>query len=82
MLLTPESLITERFRPSPLQKKALERLNIKTLGDLLRYLPTRYGTAGTARKIAELKVGDEAIIYAKVLKNQTKKYSKMLNIFL
>ena len=73
MLLTPESLITERFRPSPLQKKALERLKIKTLNDLLRYLPARYGQAGTARKIAELKVGDEAIIYAKVLKNQTKK---------
>ncbi len=76
MLLTPESLITERFRPNPLQKKALTKLGLKTVADLLRYLPSRYGSAGTARKIAELKVGDEAVIYAKVLKNQTKKAFK------
>jgi ATP-dependent DNA helicase RecG len=76
MLLAPESLITERFRPNPLQKKALTKLGLKTVADLLRYLPSRYGSAGTARKIAELKVGDEAVIYAKVLKNQTKKAFK------
>ncbi len=76
MLPTPESLITERFRPNPLQKKALTKLGLKTIADLLRYLPSRYGNAGTARKIAELKVGDEAVIYAKVLKNETKKAFK------
>ncbi|MDO8183497.1 MAG: ATP-dependent DNA helicase RecG [bacterium] len=73
MSLLPESLITARFRLNPIQQKALGKLGLKTLEDLLRYLPTRYGTAGIARKIAELKVGDEAIIYAQVLKNQTKK---------
>jgi ATP-dependent DNA helicase RecG len=73
MALTPDSLITARFRPNPLQLKALEKLELKTLEDLLRYFPARYGAAGEARKIAELKAGDEAIIYAQVLRSETKK---------
>ncbi len=73
MSLDSHSLIRERFRPNLIQQQALDKLGLKTLADLLRYFPTRYGAAGVARKIAELKVGDEAIIYAKVLKNQTKK---------
>jgi len=73
MALTPDSLITERFRPNPVQLKALEKLGLKTIVDLLRYFPARYGAAGEARKIAELKAGAEAIIYAKVLKSETKK---------
>ncbi|OHA57839.1 MAG: hypothetical protein A2114_01070 [Candidatus Vogelbacteria bacterium GWA1_51_14] len=73
MALTPDSLITERFRPNPLQLKALEKLELKTLESLLRYFPARYGTAGLAKKIGELKAGEEAIIYAQVLKSETKK---------
>src|SRR3989344_7020154 len=70
----PEStLITDRFRPNLVQQKALNKLGLKTLADLLYYFPARYGAGGIARKIAELKAGDEAIIYAQVLKNETKK---------
>ncbi len=72
-MLTGESLITDRFRPNPLQQKALDKLGLKTLKDLLYYLPSRYGATGTAKNIAELKAGEEAIIYAQVIKNETKK---------
>lgn len=73
MILNQNTFITDRFRLNPLQLKGLERLGLKTLSDLLRYFPARYGTSGQAKKIAELTKGENVIIYAKVLKNETKK---------
>jgi len=73
MALTPSSLITDRFRPNAAQLKALDKLGLKTLADLLRYFPARYGALGTACKIKELKVGEEAIIFGQVTKSETKK---------
>lgn len=73
MVLTPDSPITERFRPNPLQLKALEKLGLVTLESLLRYFPARYGAAGLAKKIGELKAGEEVIIYGQVTKSETKK---------
>jgi len=61
------------FRLNPLQQKALERLKIDSTERLLRYLPAHYDQPGTERRIAELKVGDEATIYGRVLSAKTKK---------
>lgn len=69
----PESLVTDRFRLNDIQKKALDKLGIKTLADILLYLPSRYGEAGEAKTISDLKVGDNAIIYGQVKKAETKK---------
>lgn len=61
------------FRPNPLQQKALERLGVSNLEDLLRYFPARYNEPGLRRAIAELKAGDETIISGKILSVKTSK---------
>ncbi|MBI2482115.1 MAG: ATP-dependent DNA helicase RecG [Candidatus Vogelbacteria bacterium] len=68
-----QTLITERFRPTPLQKNSLERLGLKTLGDLLRYFPNRYASGALLVTIDQALAGEEVLIYAKVLKAETKK---------
>lgn len=73
MPFTPDSLITERFRLNDLQKKALAKLKLKTLRDLILYLPSRHARAGEYQAIGQLKTGEEALIYGKVLKVGAKK---------
>jgi len=73
--------LTELFRLNPLQKSALERLGILTVSDLLLYLPSRYEAQGERMKIGELKAGDNAIIYGKVLSTKIgKAYYKKIPI--
>ncbi len=61
------------FRLNPLQKVALKKLKVETLADLLLCLPSRYEQSGNRQKIADLKAGDEVVIYGKVISAQTKK---------
>lgn len=56
------------FRPNPIQKKVLDRLNLTTLADLLFYLPNRHETPGVIRKINELQTGEEVTIFGRLLK--------------
>ncbi|MFA6274819.1 MAG: ATP-dependent DNA helicase RecG [Candidatus Paceibacterota bacterium] len=67
---TPLSKI---FRLNSLQQKALERLNLKTAYDLLYYFPNRYEMPGKRKNIAELKAGEDVIIFGKVLSAKTSK---------
>jgi ATP-dependent DNA helicase RecG len=66
-------------RLSPPHKKALARLNIKTVKDLLYHFPARYGDTATATSIDTLAVGDIASIYGYITKLDTGKtlHSKM-----
>lgn len=73
MAFTPHSLITERFRLNDLQKRALHKLGLKTLEDLLLYLPSRHARAGEYQAIGHLKTGEEVLIYGKVIKVGAKK---------
>ncbi|MEA1929872.1 MAG: ATP-dependent DNA helicase RecG [Patescibacteria group bacterium] len=66
--MSPDDLIAKHFQPNPLQVKALERLNMATLGDLLYYFPFRYGDQVEEKLIEELQTGDEAVVYGKVVK--------------
>ncbi|MBP9855830.1 MAG: ATP-dependent DNA helicase RecG [Candidatus Pacebacteria bacterium] len=66
-------LITERFRLNEIQLKALKKLNLQTVKDLLLYLPARYARAGEYKEIGRLQTGEEVVIYGKVLKTATKK---------
>lgn len=50
----------------------LERLGIATLQDLLFHLPTRYQDRTSVKTIAQLQVGDEAVIEAQVMLNEIK----------
>src|SRR3989339_844904 len=65
--------IEEKFRLDPNQKKALRRLHIFSVTDLLFHFPVRYSDISEVKKISELIPGDMATIYGKVSKLKTKK---------
>ncbi len=69
------------FRVLPLQKKALQKLGIKNISDLLYHFPVRYGNISEIKKIADLKPGDEATIYGRIISTKTSKaYRKKIPI--
>ena len=61
------------FRLDTNQKKALKKLGLFSVADLLFYFPTRYSDLSTVKKIAELFPGEMATVYGKVSKLKTKK---------
>jgi len=71
--MQPDSLLTSHFRLTPDQKKALDKLKIQTLSDLLLYLPARYARQGEVTKISELETGKIATIYGRVTKTKISK---------
>jgi len=68
-----ETPLEQIFRLSPIQKKALSGLQLKTAGDLLHYFPVRYGTPSAVRAIDTLLPGDDAVIFGKITKGEAKK---------
>ncbi len=62
-----------KFRLETTQKKALARLKIFTVADILFHFPVRYSDISTVMKIAELNPGEVATVYGKVSKLKTKK---------
>jgi len=72
--MSPADTITSHFpRLNPLQRKALERLKLQSLRDLLFYLPSHYGHAAPAKTIRTLVVGDFVSVYGRVISAETKK---------
>jgi ATP-dependent DNA helicase RecG len=63
-------------RLSPAQKKALKKLGLLTVRDLLYYFPVRYGDIAEIKFISSLKDGDEATLYGKIEKLKTGKTFK------
>ena len=61
------------FRLNPIHQAGLARLKIATAGDLLLYFPNRYEEPGARRNIADLALGENAIIYGKVTGIKIKK---------
>ncbi|MEI6281042.1 MAG: ATP-dependent DNA helicase RecG [bacterium] len=62
-----------KFRLDENQKKALNRLKIFSVADLLFHFPVRYSDISEVKNIAELTSGDMATVYGKVSKLKTKK---------
>ncbi len=62
-----------KFRMDENQKKALHRLNIFSVADLLYHFPIRYSDVSRVSKITELNVGEVATIYGKVSGLKTRK---------
>ena len=54
--------LTEIFRITDGQKKALKRLRIETVKDLLYHFPARYGDTGEFSTIANLEKGQQAVV--------------------
>lgn len=62
-----------KFRLDENQKKALRRLNLFSVADLLFHFPVRYSDISEVKKISELLQGDMATVCGKVSKLKTKK---------
>lgn len=66
MPISPEDLVVDHFRLTPIQKMALKRLGILRLEDLLYHFPVRYGDTAEAHTIDSLSKGDTAVIFGKI----------------
>lgn len=62
-----------KFRLNDKQKKALNRLGIFTVSQLLYFFPVRYSNISEIKKIEELIGGENATIYGKISKLKIKK---------
>jgi len=62
-----------KFRLDENQKRALKKLNLFSVADLLFHFPVRYSDISEAKKIAELVPGEVATVFGKVSKLKTKK---------
>lgn len=71
--MSPVDQLVKHFRLNPLQLKALERLKLNTISDLLYYLPFRYGTQVAEKLIEELQTGEEVVVYGQVISAKVSK---------
>ncbi len=62
-----------KFRLDEKQKKALRKLKLFSVTDLLYHFPVRYSDISAIRKINELTPGENATVYGKISKLKTKK---------
>ena len=62
-----------KFRLDENQKKALRKLGLFSIHDLLFHFPTRYSDISEVKQIADLITGENATVYGKVSKLKTKK---------
>ncbi|MBP6883685.1 MAG: ATP-dependent DNA helicase RecG [Candidatus Pacebacteria bacterium] len=65
--------LEDKFRLDVNQKRALKKLGLFSVHDLLFHFPVRYSDISTVKKIVELVAGETATIYGKVSKLKTKK---------
>ncbi|MEK7140463.1 MAG: DEAD/DEAH box helicase, partial [Patescibacteria group bacterium] len=65
--------LEEKFRLDVNQKRALSRLKLFSVADLLYHFPVRYSDISTLKKIVDLMPGEVATVYGKVSKLKTKK---------
>jgi len=61
--MKPEDPLFDHFRLTPVQKRALLRLGVVTVLDLLRHFPSRYASAGASARVGELKVGEKVTLF-------------------
>lgn len=67
--MNTEDTVEKHFtRLKPEQKKALHKLGIRTIGDLLYHFPSRYESAGQTGTIAGVSAGAEVTLYGTVRK--------------
>jgi len=67
--VNPEDVIEKHFtRLKPEQKRALKKLGIRTIRDLLYHFPARYESAGQTGTIAGVAAGAEVTLYGTVRK--------------
>jgi len=65
--------LEDKFRIDINQKKALNKLKLFSVADILYHFPVRYSDISTVKKISDLVVGENATVYGKVSKLKMKK---------
>lgn len=71
-ILLSDPLLTH-IRVLPPQEKALKKLGIQTVGDLLFHFPVRYGDTAEVRGIATVQKGDSAVVFGRLTGLKMKK---------
>ena len=71
--MNPLSPLFSQFRLVEIQKKALSKIGVNTLEDLLYYFPSHYGDRNQVIKIENLTKGNEAVIFGKISGLKTSK---------
>lgn len=71
--MKPETPLEQIFRLNLFQKKALNKMRLKTAEDLLRYFPVRYGEVGKIKFIESLQAGENAVVFGRLSKLETGK---------
>lgn len=71
--MKPTDLISSLVRLDEAHKKALARLNLSTIGDLLYHLPTRYENISEIQSIGTLVSGQDAVVYGRISGLKTRK---------
>jgi len=68
-----DTRLKEVFRISEAQERALKRINISSIKDLLYYFPTRYSNATQVTKIASIHKGEYVLIFGRISGLKTSK---------
>jgi ATP-dependent DNA helicase RecG len=68
--------IETHFRLTPTQKRALKRLSLTTLRDLLYHFPTRYEHTSLIKPVSALRLKESVIVYGKIRNLKTRKAFK------
>ncbi|OGG85877.1 hypothetical protein A2392_00485 [Candidatus Kaiserbacteria bacterium RIFOXYB1_FULL_46_14] len=64
--MSPSDLLSKHFRIDVSHLKALKRLRIETVGDLLHHLPVRYEDVSDIQSVQGLSIGAEAVVYGQL----------------
>ncbi|MEZ4104093.1 MAG: ATP-dependent DNA helicase RecG [Candidatus Paceibacterota bacterium] len=71
--MQPHDLLSTHFRIDVTHQKALKKLSLNTVEDLLYHLPVRYENISDVQSIGGLEKGQEAIVYGQLTKLNTRK---------
>lgn len=71
--MQPIDQLTNHVRVDAAHQKALKRLGIETIGDLLYYLPARYEDISEVQSVGGLEKGQEAVVYGQLSGLKTRK---------
>ncbi len=71
--MSPHDLLTSHFRIDTIHQKALKRLGITTVYDLLTHLPARYEDVSDIQSVGGLVKDQEAIVYGQLSGLKTRK---------
>ncbi len=74
--MRPEDLLKKHFRLTDVQARALKRLGVVTIEDLLYHFPSRYERAGASARVTEIAPGSKVTLYGVITKLKAKKLWK------